>query len=135
LPERRRRMGPKAKIMVVEDNLDEAKLIKMVLEGEGYEAACAFNGKEALEKLKSEKPDLIVLDIMMPEMDGFTFCSKLRSIPENEDIPVVFLTGVAKHIRESKYPLDGVMRAEVDDYLEKPVKAEELLATISGLLK
>jgi len=127
-------MVSKAKIMVVEDDLDEAKLIKMVLEGEGYEAVCAFNGKEALEKLESEKPDLIVLDIMMPEMDGFTFCTKLRTLPEHKDTPVVFLSAVAQHIQESKYPLDGVMRAEVDDYLEKPVKPEELLKIISGLL-
>jgi len=120
--------------MVVEDDLDEAKLIKMVLEGEGYEAACAFNGVEALEKVGSEKPDLIVLDVMMPEMDGFEFCAELRSSPETEDIPVVLLTGVAKHIRDSKYPLDGVMRAEAQDYLEKPVKPEDLLAAISRLL-
>jgi CheY-like chemotaxis protein len=121
--------------MVVEDNLDEAKLIKMALEGEGYEAVCAFNGKEALQKVESEKPDLIVLDIMMPEMDGFAFCSRLRSSPEHKETPVVLLTAVAKHIHESKYPLNGVMRAEAQEYLEKPIKAEELLATISRLLE
>ena len=128
-------MAPKAKIMVVEDDLDEAKLIQMVLEGEGYEAVCAFNGIEALEKLESDAPDLIVLDVMMPEMDGFEFCSELRSSPENKDTPVVLLTGVAKHIQESKYPLDGVMRAEAQDYLEKPVKPEQLLETIARLLQ
>jgi len=128
-------MAPTAKIMVVEDNLDEAKLIKMVLEGEGYEAVCAFNGKEALEKVASEKPDLIVLDIMMPEMDGFAFCSELRCTAGNEDVPVVLLTGVAKHIHDTKYPLDGVLRADAQEYLEKPVKPEELLQTISRLLQ
>lgn len=128
-------MARKAKIMVVEDNIDEAKLVKMVLEGEGYETVCAFNGKEALQKVVQEAPDLIILDIMMPEMDGFTFCSKLRSSPETKDIPVIFVSAVAQHIQESKYPLDGVMRAEVDDYLEKPVKPEELLETMSRLLE
>ena len=128
-------MGPKAKIMVVEDNLDEAKLIKMVLEGEGYEAVCAFNGKEALQKVGEEKPDLIVLDIMMPEMDGFEFCSKIRSSPERKDTPVVLLTAVAQHIHDSNYPLNGVMRAEADEYLEKPIRPEELLDTISRLLE
>ena len=121
--------------MVVEDNLDEAKLIKMVLEGEGYEAVCAFNGKEALEKLESEKPSLIVLDVMMPEMDGFSFCSKVRSSPEHENIPVIMLTGVAKRIHETKYPMNGIMRAEADEYLEKPIKTENLLQTIAKLLK
>ncbi|HUW56255.1 MAG TPA: response regulator [Planctomycetota bacterium] len=128
-------MASKAKIMVVEDNLDEAKLIKMVLEGEGYEAVCAFNGKEALERLEGEGPQLIVLDVMMPEMDGFAFCTKLRESPGHKDVPVVFLTGVAKHIQDTRYPLDGVMRADVDDYLEKPVKPEDLLKTIARLLE
>ena len=128
-------MVPRAKIMVVEDDFDEAKLIKMVLEGEGYEAVCAFNGKDALEKLESEEPDLIVLDIMMPEMDGFAFCEKLRASAGNENTPVVLLTAVAQHIQESKYPLNGVMRAEVQEYLEKPIEPEALLAAISGLLE
>ncbi len=128
-------MAPKTKIMVVEDNLDEAKLIKMVLEGEGYEAVCAFNGKEALEKLESERPSLIVLDVMMPEMDGFSFCSKVRSSPEYENIPVIMLTGVAKRIHETKYPMNGIMRAEAEEYLEKPIKPEDLLQAITRLLK
>lgn len=128
-------MAPKPKIMVVEDSLDEAKLIQMDLEGEGYEVVCASNGEEALEMVAPEKPDLIVLDVMMPKMDGFTFCSKLRSSPENKDIPVVLLTGVAEHIHDTKYPLDGVVRADVEEYLEKPVRPEELLKTISSLLQ
>lgn len=128
-------MVSKAKIMVVEDNLDEAKLIKMVLEGEGYEAVCAFNGKEALEKLEAEKPGLIVLDIMMPEMDGFSFCSKVKSSPKHKHVPVIMLTGVAKRIHETKYPMNGIMRAEADEYLEKPIKPEDLLQAIAKLLQ
>ncbi|KPK65994.1 MAG: hypothetical protein AMK73_01300 [Planctomycetes bacterium SM23_32] len=128
-------MTSTAKILVVEDDLDEAKLIKMVLEGEGYESLCAFNGKDALAKVGAEKPDLIVLDIMMPEMDGFAFCARLRATPGNEHTPVVLLTGVAQHIHESKYPLDGVMRADAQEYLEKPVKAEELLDAVARLLE
>jgi CheY-like chemotaxis protein len=128
-------MPLKAKIMVVEDNIDESKLIKMALEPEGYEVVTAFNGKEAKEKMSTEKPDFIVLDVMMPEMDGFHFCSWLRSNPEYKDIPVLLLTGVGKHIYDTKYPLRGVMEADADDYLEKPVKPEVLLETIARLLK
>lgn len=128
-------MEPKAKIMVVEDNLDEAKLIKMALEGEGYEAACAFDGQEALERLDSVAPDLIVLDIMMPHKDGLQFCSELRSTEEFAEVPVIFLTALSDHIQDTRYSLDGVMRADGDEYLEKPVKPEELLDTISRLLE
>ena len=128
-------MSSKAKIMVVEDNIDEAKLIKMILEPEGYEVVTALNGKEAKEKMKKEKPDFFVLDVMMPEMDGFTFCSWIRSNKDYKDTPVVLLTGVAKRIRDTKYPLNGVLRADADDYLEKPLKPEVLLDTIARLLK
>ncbi|KPJ83179.1 MAG: hypothetical protein AMS17_17910 [Spirochaetes bacterium DG_61] len=128
-------MPSKAKIMVVEDNIDESKLIKMALEPEGYEVVTAMNGKEAKEKMDSEKPNFIVLDVMMPEMDGFHFCSWVRSQPEYQKIPVVLLTGVAEHIYDTKYPLKGVMEADADEYLEKPVKPEVLLKTISKLIK
>ena len=128
-------MSSKAKIMVVEDNIDEAKLIKMILEPEGYEVVTALNGKEAKEKMKKEKPDFFVLDVMMPEMDGFTFCSWIRSNKDYKDTPVVLLTGVAERIRDTKYPLNGVLRADADDYLEKPIKPEVLLDTVARLLK
>ena len=128
-------MSSKAKIMVVEDNIDEAKLIKMILEPEGYEVVTALNGKEAKEKIKKEKPDFIVLDVMMPEMDGFAFCSWIKSNKDYKDTPVVLLTGVAERIRDTKYPLNGVLRADADDYLEKPLKPEVLLDTVARLLK
>ena len=128
-------MSSKARIMVVEDNIDEAKLIKMILEPEGYEVVTALNGNDAKEKMKIEIPDLIVLDVMMPEMDGFAFCSWIRSNKDYKDMSIILLTGVAKRILDTKYPLDGVMRADADDYLEKPIKPEVLLDSIAKLLK
>jgi two-component system alkaline phosphatase synthesis response regulator PhoP len=128
-------MSVKAKIMVVEDNIDEAKLIKMTLEPEGYEVVTALNGKEAKEKVTKENPDFFILDVMMPEMDGFAFCSWIRSNNEFKNTPIVLLTGVGEHIYESRYPLKGVMEADADEYLEKPLKPEALLDTISRLLK
>ncbi|MFW6137870.1 MAG: response regulator [Spirochaetota bacterium] len=128
-------MTSKAKIMVVEDNMDEARLIKMTLEPEGYEVVTAMNGKEAQQKIDDEKPNFIVLDIMMPEMDGFAFCKWVKSKDEFRNVPIVLLTGVGEHIYDTKYPLDGVMKADADEYLEKPIKPEVLLETISRLLK
>jgi two-component system alkaline phosphatase synthesis response regulator PhoP len=125
----------KGKILVVEDSADEANLVKMILEPEGYEVACASNGEEGLKKVVSDCPDLIVLDVMMPELDGFTMCSRLRESPEHSNTPVILLTGVAKRISDSKYPLDGVLRTDAEQYLEKPVKPEELLETVARLLK
>jgi len=128
-------MPAKARILVVEDNMDEAKLVKMALEPEGYEVITTANGNQAKEQISKEALDLIVLDVMMPEMDGFAFCSWLKKSREYENIPVILLTGVGEHIYESKYPLKGVMHADADEYLEKPVKPEVLLDTISKLLK
>jgi two-component system alkaline phosphatase synthesis response regulator PhoP len=128
-------MPSKSKIMVVEDSADESQLIQMALEPEGYEVVTASNGREAQQKIDSEKPDFIILDVMMPEMDGFHFCSWVRSKEAFREIPIVLLTGVGQHIYDSKYPLKGVMEADADEYLEKPLDPRDLLATIDRLLK
>ena len=123
------------RILVVEDDADEANLIKMILEPEGYEVALASNGKEGLEKVESDSPDLIVLDVMMPELDGFAVCSQLKESPEYSHIPVILLTAVAQRISDTNYPLDGVMRAGAEEYLEKPIKPEELIETVACMLR
>ena len=110
-------------------------MISMILEPEGYDVITAENGEEALEKVESEGPDLILLDVMMPELDGFAACAKLKASPESKGIPVVLLTGVAKQITKTRYPIDGVLRAEAEEYLEKPVDPEELLKVVAGYLK
>lgn len=124
----------KAKILVVEDNTDEAKMLRMILEPEGYKVETASDGNEALRKVDVEPPDLIILDVMMPGLDGFATCSRLKSSPKHKAIPVVLVTAVSKKIRESKYPLNGVLKAEAEEYLEKPVKPEELLAVVAKML-
>ena len=126
-------MAKKSKILVVEDNQDEAKLIEMVLSQEGYEVSLAGNGKVGLEMVSSFDPDLIILDVMMPELDGFSACKKLKA-SEKKDIPIFLLTGVAKQIYNTNYPLDGVLRAEVDEYFEKPINPEEFLKTVKKYL-
>lgn len=123
------------KILVVDDNRDDLKMISMILEPEGYQVVTAENGREALQKVESEEPNLIILDVMMPELDGFAACQKLKSSPKHKGIPVILLTAVAKHIHETKYPLDGVLRAEAEEYLEKPTKPEDLLAVVERMLR
>jgi len=123
------------KILAVDDDQDDLKMITMILEPEGYTVITAENGREALEKAESEGPDLILLDVMMPELDGFAACAKLKSSPQSQGIPVILLTGVAKYITRSKYPLDGVLRADAEEYLEKPLEPEELLKAVAAHLK
>jgi len=134
--ERRLAMGElKKKILVVDDDQDDLKMISMILEPEGYEVVVAENGVEALAKVETEEPDLILLDVMMPELDGFAACDKLKSSPGTRGIPIVLLTGVARQITKTKYPIDGVLRAQAEEYLEKPVEPEELLRVVATFLR
>ena len=123
------------RILVVDDDQDDLKMISMILEPEGYEVVVAENGVQALEKVESDDPDLILLDVMMPELDGFAACDKLKSSPESRGIPIVLLTGVAKQITKTKYQIDGVLRAQAEEYLEKPVDPEELLRVVASFFK
>lgn len=123
----------KRKILVVEDDEDEAKLVQIILSQEGYEVGWAPNGKAGVEMVDSFEPDLIILDVMMPELDGFSACKKLKA-SDNKEIPVILLTGVAKHIHNTNYPLDGVLRTDADEYLEKPVNPEDIIQAVKKYL-
>ena len=110
------------KILVVDDERDVVELLKARLEANEYKVITAFSGKEALEKAKSEQPNLIILDIMMPEMDGFEVLRKLRIKAETKNIPVIMLTAKGETVAVTKAGDLGST-----DYFTKPYDAEELL--------
>lgn len=116
------------RILLVEDEQSLADTIKLNLELEGYKVQWANDGKKALKMFKQERFDLVVLDVMLPEMDGFTVCEAIRL--DNEQIPVLFLT--AKHSSSDR--VTG-LKMGADDYLTKPFNLEELLLRIQVLLK
>lgn len=119
---------PGNKILIVDDDQDFAQLLGFDLKKRSYEIAFAGNGEEGLEKVKSEKPDLIVLDIKMPKMDGYTFVRHLKKDEENRDIPVVVLT--------SYEPMKDMFQLEgVKDYFVKSVDMQGLVKTIDSYLK
>ena len=120
----------KKRILVVEDEASVIKILTRRLETSGYEVLAAFDGAEGLEKALSEKPDLIVSDIMMPKMDGYTFIKKLRANPAGVHIPVIILT--AKDKMQDLFLFQGVKDC---DYLVKPFESEELLDRIAKLLQ
>ncbi len=124
----------KATILVVEDTPDVAKIVRIILEQGGYEVTLAADGQEGLEKAQAEQPDLIVLDVMMPVLDGFAVCRKLRKDPQLKHTPVILLTAVGEHIQDTDYPADGVLQADADEYIEKPVDPKILLAAVGRLL-
>src|ERR1051325_609339 len=116
------------RILLVEDEENLRKTIRLNLEMEGYDVTESKDGKAAYDSFRSAHFDLIVLDVMLPEMDGYTLCRKIRL--ENSDVPVIFLT--AKGASDER--VQG-LKMGADDYLAKPFNLEELLLRVSNLLK
>ncbi len=118
------------KILIVEDEQDILQLVKLYLEKEGFRTVTAMTGSEGLKQVKAENPDLIVLDLMLPEMDGLEVCKRLRSIPETALLPIIMLTAKAE---ES----DTVIGLELgaDDYVTKPFSPKALVARVKALLR
>lgn len=117
------------KILVVDDDINALKLIGYTLHKEGYEIIAAQSGQEALAKAQEERPQLVILDIMMPHMDGYEVCRRLRATPQTAQLPVIMLT--AKGQVEDKV---AGFEAGADDYLTKPVIPAELVARVKALL-
>lgn len=119
----------KNRILVVDDDPEVIRLLTARLVNSGYDVSSASNGLEAMEKIKKRRPDLIVLDVMMPQMDGFNVCSCLKEDESLKDIPVLFLTGLGQ-IKDMKRAIE----AKANAYIVKPFDSEELLETIERLI-
>lgn len=119
------------KIMVVDDEPDTVDLVSLVLEDEGYEIMPAYTGREALDMLSDAKPDLILLDIMMPGIDGWNVYQSIRKNEKTKDLPVVMLTAKAQSIDK----MIGLHVVGVDGYLTKPFGRMELIDCVKAHLK
>lgn len=120
----------KYKILLVDDEKDILEFLGYNLKKEGYKVLTARNGKDAITMAKSEKPHLIILDVMMPKMDGIETCSEIKSIPELSNTIVIFLTA-----RGEDYSQIAGFDAGADDYITKPVKPKVLISRIKALLR
>lgn len=119
----------KKRILLVEDDPDTAELMQMELEGLGYEVRLARNGVEALEMAGLEPPDLVVMDILLPKMDGFRAAARIRENPKTQAIPVLAATALAKPGDREK-----CLEAGCDGYIAKPFTHRQLGAAIRKLL-
>ena len=118
------------KILIVDDEIDILEFLSYNLRKEGFNILTANNGLKGLEIAKKEEPDLIILDVMMPEMDGIEACEKIRETPSLEDTLVLFLTARAEEYSE----LAG-FTAGADDYITKPIKPKLLISRVKAILK
>jgi two-component system alkaline phosphatase synthesis response regulator PhoP len=122
------------KILVVDDEPDFAAIVQNNLEKEGFTVEVAYNGVEGLEKVAASPPDAIVLDVMMPEKDGYKMCAELKADERFRDVPVILLTAVASHVTSTRYSHADGMSTEADDYIAKPASAEEIARSLKKLL-
>ena len=129
-------MNNKTKILLVDNDVDFVDLSKAVLENNGYEVVTAFSGREGLDKVKVEQPDVIVLDLMMEKHDsGFSFAKQIKADPLYKQIPILMLTSVADVTGFGfSQELDGYWM-KTDDYVEKPIMPDELLKRVKSLLE
>lgn len=119
-----------ARVLVVDDILPNVKLLEAKLKADYYDVVTATSGAEALEKIESEKPDIVLLDVMMPEMDGFEVCERIKSNPDSAHIPVVMvtaLTAIEDKVRG--------LQAGADDFLSKPIDDTALMARVRSLVR
>jgi DNA-binding response OmpR family regulator len=121
-------------ILVVDDDPDLVETVAMMLESKGCEVGRAYDGIEGEESVKERRPDLIILDIMMPRKDGYVLCSELKADEKTSDIPVVLLTAVGEAVPTTSYTHADGMSTEADDYIPKPIDTEGLWEVVSGLL-
>jgi two-component system alkaline phosphatase synthesis response regulator PhoP len=118
------------KILVVDDEQDILELIRHSLAKEGFEVHVAANGLQALDQARKVKPEIIIMDVMMPVMDGMEACRQLKDNPETKNIPVIFLTARSEEFAE----LAG-FEAGADDYIAKPVRSRVLLSRVKAILR
>ncbi len=117
------------KILIIDDELESVKLIGLMLQRRGYEIAAARSGAQALAKAEEESPDLAILDVMMPDMDGYEVCRRLRANPATASLPIIMFT--AKTTVDDKV---AGFQAGADDYLTKPIHPDELASRVEAVL-
>ncbi len=127
-------MAENKKILLVDDDPDFVEAVKVIVENGGYDVSVAYDGQEGLEAVAAEKPDLIVLDVMMPVMNGHEACAKLKADKDTAEIPIILLTAVADRVTTSTYSHRDMLESEADDYMPKPVEPLELLNLIKNWL-
>lgn len=127
-------MSEQKRILVVDDEADFASIVQDNLISEGFAVEIAYDGVEALEKVKANPPDAIILDVMMPRKNGYAVCAELKADQKYRDIPIVMLTAVADHVSSTNYTHYDGLSMEAEDYLPKPATAEDIAESVKSLL-
>ncbi len=124
------------KILVIDDDPDIVDALTVLLEGEGYDVVTAYDGEEGLSRIREEHPDLIILDLLMPKLDGYGVCRTLTDPRWSKwkGIPIIVLTSVREEASQRRYELETGMRMDVDDYIEKPLDPDVVVDRVRKIL-
>lgn len=123
-------MSEQQLILVVDDDPDLVEAVSMKLETESYKVDQAYDGQEAMEKIKKQKPDLVILDVMMPRKNGWVVCDEIKNDDALKDITVVLLTAVGDAVKTTNYTHHDGKTTLADDYLPKPIDLDELMRIV-----
>jgi CheY-like chemotaxis protein len=126
-------MGKKY-VLIVDDDPDLVETVGMMLESKGYEVGKAYDGVEGEESVRNRRPDVLVLDVMMPRKNGYTLCAELKKNKETRDIPIILLTAVGEAVRTTTYSHADGKATEAEDYIPKPVDTPVLIESIERLI-
>jgi DNA-binding response OmpR family regulator len=128
-------MDKQPHILIVDDDPDILEGIITILETQDYDIATARDGKQCMVMIKEEIPDLLILDLLMPRMDGWGVIREMRSEPRFNKVPIMILTTVVEDASRRRYELETNMAMDVQDYVQKPVRPDELIRRVENLLK
>ena len=124
-------MSEQKLILVVDDDPDLVEAVSMKLEAKNYRVAKAYDGVEAMDRIKEEKPALVILDVMMPRKNGWDVCEEIKNDTDLKDIAVVLLTAVADSVKTTSYTHHDGKTTLADDYIPKPIDLDELMEIVS----
>ncbi len=127
-------MSDKKLILVVDDDTDLVEMVTMKLESKNFRVAKAYDGVEAMAKIKEERPALMILDVMMPRKDGYTLCDELKKSDEYKGIVIILLTAVTEAISSTNYTHIGGKTTLADDFIPKPIDMDKLMEIVEDSL-
>lgn len=127
-------MSDRKLILVVDDDTDLVEMVSMKLESKQYRVAKAYDGVEAMDRIREERPDLIILDVMMPRKDGYTLCDELKKSEEFKGIAIILLTAVTEAIKTTNYTHMGGKTTLADDFIPKPIDLDKLMEIVEDNL-
>ncbi|MBW2621387.1 MAG: response regulator [Deltaproteobacteria bacterium] len=128
-------MSDKKLIMVVDDDPDLVESVSMKLESENYRVTKAYDGVEAMDRIKEERPDLMLLDVMMPRKNGYVLCNELKESEEYKDIIILLLTAVADAVPSTSYTHHDGKTTLADDFISKPIELDKLMEMVKDNLE